>query len=192
MEQETLNFVKEFYQQSWDNLLFVITLSFTAIGIFMGIIFPVVLQILQEHRNKKALDTIKKEIIRFNNHHIKELNNKINTLDKDSRFNEGNNHVTQAVIYANNGWHIFALFSYILAFQCFLKAERTTNVNMIFSTISMILSNKFVDISTLQPPESTTLKMHLIDTIQLIEKLDSGGVFSSCKQIFEDVKNNIK
>jgi hypothetical protein len=191
MELEVLNFVKEFYQNAWDKLIFVISIAFTAIGIFMGIILPVVLQFLQERRNKKERDALKKEIFEFNNRYKKKMKNKINLLNKDARFNEGSIHVTQAIMFGNNKSHIYALFSYISAYQCFLKADRVMNVNMAFFAISTILSNKLVDITNLQPPESTTLKMCLIDTIQLFEKLDNNGLFLSHKQVFEDMKSKL-
>jgi hypothetical protein len=145
---ENLQFIMDFYQNSWDNLLWVIGFA----GAALGLIWPTLMLFLNHQRNvnyQKELDNMldkkENEIDTIINNKIKQLEEKSKTIDdkilklknNQDRIN-GNMLFSQAQSTADP---FLKLLGLLYAYLSFISVEDMNCMNIVYFNISPYFQN---------------------------------------------------
>lgn len=195
-----LQFVVDFYQKSWDNLLWIIGIFF----VVLGIIWPTFIFIFNREKSKnyeKNIDSMFKERKKEWDNYITESTKKIDEKSKtlDERMSKIENNEIRL-----HGYMLFTsaqatndtfqkMFGFLNAFINFVKAESVNHMVIVYSNMSpyfqrgqTLLTNNTISIE--QKQILVNIVEDVINTLkQNSEKVDSKTYIG----VFEDFKKQL-
>ena len=135
--EKALEFVERYYTNSWNNLLWLLAISFGVIGIVM----PIFLQWIQNRSNKKEIERVNKENKVLFEKQINEFNKKFAKIESDFQFLQGITCIAQGnIMMKSNASPEQLLFPFLYAAHSFLIADNEMNLNYVIRTISDIVN----------------------------------------------------
>lgn len=184
---DLLNKMDIFYNNSWTRLIWVVTISFAIIGVFV----PILVQWYQKRELKLSEDKLKKDIHTEFEKALLELKEKIEKenelqLKKLRAELRGSFYITQANIFATQNYPNKAVYHFMQALSNSFLAGKKANVSNIFEPLIFNIedSNK-LDIDNTFEHHDTTF----FDFLNKIKKYDAETVF---KSRFNAVEMHIK
>jgi len=185
--QEALEFIKSHYNQSWNNLLWLFGIGFAAIGIVM----PIVIQLIQSKNNEKQNEDLQKVIkIQFESK-MDELKNtfekkwidlveRADKIEKNLLFLQGNILVTQGRISSKTERENITetLFYYLSAISSYLRSDRTGNIKGTQKTIIEIINIYENNLKIPSIFNEIDLQETYDMTLSLLEKNNDDGKYS--------------
>jgi low affinity Fe/Cu permease len=185
MDKETFELIQLFYENSWNKLMFIITIMF----VIVGIIFPVIIQYIQnrvlkrdqdklegiiEERIRNIESKIRLEMLEIVNQKINdEIQKTTNLLMKKYAQNEGGVLMVQA-----NSWATELaeekLIGYLKALLLFLDADDDLHIGRTINNILPIL--KTLDIKKIKNLQE--IKEIISKTTERLEAVNSTGKYT--------------
>jgi len=178
---EAFNLIKEFYNNSWNNLIILISGAATAMVLIMGVIMPVLFQWAQNRREKKEIQNIKNMANATIDKKLTEVENRFRELEKNINLVHGGVYFSQVSL---NDKPIDKYFSYLKALECFLKAEHGYNINRTF----IYLIENSLKIESIKNEE---IEQKYYDVISLIENKNVNGIYTDRLKKIKEAINKI-
>jgi ABC-type antimicrobial peptide transport system permease subunit len=175
---EAFELIRQFYDNAWNNLLFLVSGAAAAMIIIMGIVMPVLFQWTQNRREKKEIQDIKNIANETIEKKLKEIENKFIELEKNINLVHGGVYYTQATLIKEP---LSIFYSYLKALDCFLKAENGYNINRTFEL--MIKSANNVD-----KIDNDEIFNKYIDVIYLLEIFNINDIFIDKIKTMKEIK----
>ena len=140
---DLLNKMDIFYNNSWTRLIWVVTISFAIIGVFV----PILVQWYQKRELKLSEDKLKKDIHTEFEKALLELKEKIEKenelqLKKLRAELRGSFYITQANIFATQNYPNKAVYHFMQALSNSFLAGKKANVSNIFEPLIFNIENK--------------------------------------------------
>jgi hypothetical protein len=199
--KEELQFVIDFYQKSWDNLLWVIGFA----GAFLGFIWPLLTTLINYRRDrnyKKELDrTIlkkKDEIDKFITNSIekideksKMLENRIIEIEKNENRLTGNMFFTQAQSTNDPFMKIIGL---LYAYKSFIIVKDTNCMTLVYCHLSPFIQHNqnLITKQTITTEQLHILKHEVENIIDGLIQLDEINSKQYYIGIFEDFRKQLE
>jgi hypothetical protein len=184
--QTALDFVKSYYEQTWNNLIWLLGIAFGVIGV----IIPVFFQWIQSISNKKQMQELSNSSEKLLDSKVDELNKKFSVMRNDLFFVQGCMYVTQGNLLMKTENSEYAatkiLHSFLYAAYCFLMAEREENLRAVIKTlIDIITSQNFP--RKIEPIFEGFDAREIYDiTISLFNNKNNNGKYSTIIQILKE------
>jgi hypothetical protein len=202
--QDAVEFVKYYYDHTWNNLLWLLGIAFGLIGI----VIPLVMQWIQSRNNQEQIkelnenykilhDTKINDLKNIFNEKINELNinfeknkGKFDIMEKDMFFIQGCMYITQGNILMKSEMGDTAatkiLHSFLYAAFCFLTSEREENLKFVIKTLIDIMNSK--DFPQLIPAKDYGIDAREIYdmTIYLLDKKNYNGKYTTIINLLKE------
>jgi glucose uptake protein GlcU len=93
---EGFSLIKEFYEHAWHTLILIVSGAAAAMIIIMGVVMPLLLQWIQNRREKKEIQEIRNIAEKTIENKINEIESKFIKIEKNINFTTGGVYYVQA------------------------------------------------------------------------------------------------
>jgi RNAse (barnase) inhibitor barstar len=184
--QTALDFIKAYYEQTWNNLVWLLGIAFGVIGVLM----PLFIQWIQSMNNKKQMQELDNSLKKLFDSRVDELNKRFSVMQIDLFFIQGCMYVTQGnlLMKTENGEYTVTkiLHSFLYAAYCFLMSEREENLRAVIKTLIDIVTSKNFPQEIKSNFEGFDTREIYDITISLFDKKNSDGKYSRIIQILRE------
>ncbi|MDR1147527.1 MAG: hypothetical protein LBK66_02735 [Spirochaetaceae bacterium] len=181
-----LDFIKSYYEQTWNNLIWLLGIAFGVIGIIM----PLFIQWIQSINNKKQMQELDNSSKKLLDSKVDELNKRFSVMQNDLFFLQGCMYVTQGnlLIKTENGEYVVTkiIHSFLYAAYCFLTSGREENLRAVIKIlIDIVTSQNFP--REIKPNFEGFDAREIYDiTISLFDEKNNNGKYSTIIQILKE------
>jgi len=181
--EKALEFVERYYTNSWNNLLWLLAVSFGVIGILM----PVFLQWVQNRSNKKEIERINNENKALFEGHINEINDKFIEIENRIQFLQGITYVAQGnTLMKSNASPEQLINAFLHAAYNFLLANYDQNLNYVIRTICGFVNLDAFPKEIAGIDDGINIREIYDRTLFLFEKKNIDGKYSSIISLLKE------
>jgi len=195
---DKLQFVIDFYEKSWNSLIF----FFGAAGVLLGIIWPTFMLIFNykgsDNFKKKlniAFEIKKTEFEKLVEDTRKELNRKINEIDEKIKKIEDNENMLNGNMFFTQAQSISDPFLKILgllnAFICFIEAKNNNSMVLVYFYVSPYLQHNqtLFNANNISIEQLQVLKNTIDNVINRLKAKEIDGIYLG---LFENYRKSLE
>jgi len=186
---DEMQFIMDFYQKSWDNLILVISVA----GFLLTIIWPMTIFIFSHKEYKYYKKKLERDIEKKKDEIDEKMNiheSRIEEIDRKEKILDGKMILAQAQSTSDPSWKIYGLLN---AYVSFIEARDTVSMNMIYIYLSPYLQNNQAKITkdTFDTGQLIMVKMAVEKIIDGLKQLNDDAYCKYYIDIFEDFRNRL-
>jgi hypothetical protein len=184
--QNALDFVHSFYQQTWNNMLWLLGISFGLIGIIM----PLFIQWFQTRSNKKNADKQSKAISDLFNSKMSDMYKKHDEMQKNIYILQAGIFITQGNLFQKteigNDAATKIIHSFLNAVFCYLNADYDVGTNIVIKQLITIITSQNFPQKIKPESEGFDAREIYNITITLFEKRNENGKYTTIISLLKE------